>query len=58
MCHQIIQHYKFCLNKYLLVENQVQEEDTMSKIYYLIWCCDKLKQIKNVFINVKVRYTC
>ena len=27
MCHQIIQHNKFCLNKYLLNENQVQEEE-------------------------------
>ena len=29
MRHQIIQHNTFCLNKYLLVENQVQEEETM-----------------------------
>ena len=29
MRHQIIQHYKFCLNKYVLIENQVQEEETM-----------------------------
>ena len=28
MRHQIIQHNKFCLNKYLLIENQVQEEET------------------------------
>ena len=29
MRHQIIQHNKFCLNIYLLIENQVQEEETM-----------------------------
>ena len=29
MRHQIIQHDKFCLNKYLLLQNQVQEEETM-----------------------------
>ena len=29
MRHQIIQYNKFCLNKYLLIENQVQEEETM-----------------------------
>ena len=29
MRHQIIHHNKFCLNKYLLTENQVQEEKTM-----------------------------
>ena len=29
MRHQIIQHNTFCLNKYLLIENQVQEEETM-----------------------------
>ena len=29
MRHQIIQHNKFCLNKYLLTENEVQEEETM-----------------------------
>ena len=29
MRHQIIQWNKFCLNKYLLIENQVQEENTM-----------------------------
>ena len=28
MRHQIIHHNKFCLNKYLLIENQVQEEET------------------------------
>ena len=27
MHHQIIQHNKFCLNKYLLIENQMQEEE-------------------------------
>ena len=29
MRHQIIQHDKFCLNKYFLLQNQVQEEETM-----------------------------
>ena len=29
MRHQNIQHNKFCLNKHLLTENQVQEEETM-----------------------------
>ena len=29
MRHQIIQYNEFCLNKYLLIENQVQEEETM-----------------------------
>ena len=29
MRHQIIQNTKFCLNQYLLIENQVQEEETM-----------------------------
>ena len=57
MRHQIIQHNTFCLNKYLLIENQVQEEETMWKIYKLIYCFEKLKQIKNnVFVNVEVRY--
>ena len=31
MRHQIIPHNKFCLNKYLLIENQVQEEETNVK---------------------------
>ena len=31
MCHQIIQHNKFCLKNYLLTENQVQEEETNAK---------------------------
>ena len=35
MCHQIIQHSKTCLNKYLLIENQVEEEETMRKVYKL-----------------------
>ena len=29
MCHQIIEHSNVSSNKYLLIENQVQEEDTM-----------------------------
>ena len=36
MCHQIIQHNKFCLNKYLCIENQVQEEETLRKVFNLI----------------------
>ena len=32
MRHKIIQHNKFCLNKYLCTENQVQEEETMRKV--------------------------
>ena len=35
MCHQIIQHSKTCLNKHLLIENQVEEEETMRKVYKL-----------------------
>ena len=47
MRHQVIQDNKFCLNKYLLIEKQVQEEE----------CCDKLKKLNNdVFGNVEVRY--
>ena len=29
MHYQVIQHNTFCLNKYLLIENQVQEKETM-----------------------------
>ena len=29
MRNQIIQYNQFCLNKYFLIENQVQEEETM-----------------------------
>ena len=37
MHHQIIQHNKFYLNKhYLLIENQVQKEETMWKVYKLL----------------------
>ena len=32
MATQIIQHNKFCLNKYLLMENQLQEERTTEKV--------------------------
>ena len=28
MRHQTTQHNKFCLNKYLLIQKQVQEEET------------------------------
>ena len=41
MRHQIIQHNKFCLNKYLLIENQMQEEE----------------ETKWKVVNVEVRYT-
>ena len=34
--HQIIQHNKFCLNKYLCIEDQVQEEETMRNVFILI----------------------
>ena len=33
MCHQIIQHNEFCLNKYLCIENHVQEEEKMRKVF-------------------------
>ena len=36
MGHQIIQRNKFCLNKYLCIENQVQEEETVWKVFNLI----------------------
>ena len=29
MHHQFIQHNEFCVNKYLLIENQEQEEEPM-----------------------------
>ena len=52
MRHQIIQHKKFCLNKYLLIENQVQEEEDVKMF---IKCYDKRNQIKNgVFVNVEM----
>ena len=41
MHHQIIQHNKFCLNKYLLIESQMQEEE----------------ETKWKVVNVEVRYT-
>ena len=51
MRHQIIQHKKFCLNKYLLIENQVQEEENVKMF---IKCYDKRNQIKNgVFVMLK-----
>ena len=31
MRQQVIQHNKFCLNKYLCIKNQLQEEETMRK---------------------------
>ena len=36
MRHQIIQDNKFCLSKYLLLENQIHEDETMWKVYKLI----------------------
>ena len=36
MRHQITQHNKFGLSKYLRIENQVQEEETLSKVFNLI----------------------
>ena len=33
MRHKIIQHNKICLSKYLYTENQVQEEETMRKVF-------------------------
>ena len=41
MLHQIIQGIKFRSNKYLCAEDQVQEEETMRKVFNLIQCCDK-----------------
>ena len=31
MCHHIIQYNKFCLNKHMCVEDQVQGKETMKK---------------------------
>ena len=36
MRHQIILHNKFCLNIYLCIENQAQEEEVMRKVFNLI----------------------
>ena len=36
MRHQIIEHNNFCSNKFLLIENKVQEEETMWKLYKLV----------------------
>ena len=48
---------KFCLDKYLSIKNHVQEGDTMWKVYKLIQCWDKFKQMKNdIFVNFEVRY--
>ena len=49
MSHQFIQHNEFCVNRYLLIENQVQEEETMQKVYKLIKCCDKLNDTMKVY---------
>ena len=37
MRHQIIWHNKFCLNKYLLIENQVQEQGHIRKVEPKTW---------------------
>ena len=36
MRHQIIQRNNFFKNKYLLIENQLQEEKTTKKVYKVI----------------------
>ena len=41
MRDQIIQNNKFYLNKYLFIENQAQEEETMRKVFNLIYCWDE-----------------
>ena len=41
MHHQIIQHNKFYLNKYLCIENQMQEEEVMRKVFNLIQHCNE-----------------
>ena len=33
MRHQIIHHNKSCSNKYLCIENQVQEEETTKNVF-------------------------
>ena len=35
MRHQIIQHNKFCLNKYFSIENQVKEERDDEKRFFI-----------------------
>ena len=56
MHSQVIKPNKFCLNKHLLKENQVQEKRLCKK--FINWqCCDRLKQMKSdVFGNAEVRY--
>ena len=44
MRHQIIQHNRFCSNKYFLIENQMQEEETMRKVYKLYSVVIKLSR--------------
>ena len=53
MCHEIIQHHKFCLNKYLCIDNQLREKKTMRKVFNLIYCCDEFEQITDNFLNIK-----
>ena len=44
MRHQIIQHNRFSSNKYFLIENQMQEEETMRKVYKLYSVAIKLSR--------------
>ena len=41
MHHQIIQHDKFSLAKYFCIENQMQGQEMMRKVFNL-QCCDEL----------------
>ena len=33
MSHKIIQHNEFCLNKYLCIDNQVQDKEIIRKVF-------------------------
>ena len=33
MPHKIIQHNEFCLNKYLCIDNQVQDKEIIRKVF-------------------------
>ena len=44
---------------YFCTENQVkeEEEETMWKVFEMIWCCDRFKRIRNdVSVYVKIRH--
>ena len=44
-------------NKYFSIPKQRLEEETIWKVFKLILCCGKFKQIRSdVFGNVKIRY--